>query len=193
MAWIDFQEEGHVYTVDGKVVPSVTQVLEPLYDWSGIPRRVLEVAAERGKAVHKACELHALGTLDESSLDEEVAAYLNGYKKFLADTGFKPERVEEVIYSAEGGYAGTSDLTGRLRRKNLLVDIKSGVMSPVTGAQTSAYAKAITDAHGDKFAGRYGLYLRPNDYRFVLYDDPTDWLVFRSCLNLWRWRQRHGI
>lgn len=192
MSWLDFDEAGHVYRVDGRVIPSVTQILEPLYDWSGIPRPILQAAAERGAAVHKACELYDLELLDESSLDDEVAAYLEGWKRFREDTGFIPERVEARVYSARWGYAGTVDRTGRLKRKHILLDIKSGQVSPVTGPQTAAYAEALTEMSGDKFVARYGLYLRPNDYRLVPYDTPTDWLVFQSALNLATWRKNNA-
>jgi len=193
MSYVDFLGAGHRYLVDGREVPSVTQVLEPLYDWSGIPSAVLQEAAARGTAVHKACELHDLEVLDESSLDADIAAYLDGWKRFLADTHFRIERVEARVHSPTYDYAGTTDRTGRLGRNSTVLDIKSGVMTPVTGPQTAAYERALTEQTGAKFSRRYGVYLRPNDYRLIRYDASTDWLIFQSARNLNTWRQNHGI
>lgn len=194
MSYIDFKPEGHEYRVGGRQVPSVTQILEPLYEWSGIPLATMIQAAERGTAVHRATELYDFGILDEESLDEETAAYLEGYRKFLADTHFTPERVEHKIFSTEHDYAGTLDRTGIMgRHKNVLIDLKSGVVTPVTGPQTAAYAQALSERSGERVSRRYGLYLRPYEYRLVRYDDKLDWYVFRSALNLKRWRQNHGI
>jgi len=192
MSYVDFIPDDHRYEVDGRVVPSVTQILAPLYDWSGVPPEVLARAAERGTAVHKACELYDLEILDEDGLDAEVASYLAGWKKFLVDTGFKVERVEVRVYSPTHEYAGTTDRTGRLGRNSVLLDLKSGVITPVTGPQTAAYEKALTEQTGAKFSRRYGLYLRPGDYRLIRYDTTTDWLVFQAARNLMTWRQNHG-
>ena len=55
----------HIYRFDGQRVPSVTQILEPLIDYSGVPNGVLQYAADRGTAVHLATEFYDDGDLDE--------------------------------------------------------------------------------------------------------------------------------
>lgn len=189
---IEFDPDTHTYRVDGAVVPSVTQILAPLHDFAGIPADVLDNAADRGTAVHKATELYDLELLDEESLDDEVAAYLEGYRRFRADTGFEPERVETRVHSARYGYAGTLDRTGRLGRRKVLIDIKSGAQSPVTGPQTAAYQQALEEMTGAKVSRRYGLYLSPGDYRLVPYDERSDWHVFVSALSVFNFMRRHG-
>jgi hypothetical protein len=45
---IEFEPAGHEYKLGGRVVPSVSQVLEPLAMLDGIPEKVLEEARIRG-------------------------------------------------------------------------------------------------------------------------------------------------
>ena len=68
-----FDEEAHRYELDGRYIPNVTSIIKPLSTLDRVPAEVLARAAERGKAVHKACELHLLGDLDETTLDDEIA------------------------------------------------------------------------------------------------------------------------
>src|SRR5262245_30523239 len=45
---IDFDAAHHAYSIDGKPVPSVTQVLAPQNDWSHVDAWALEAAAALG-------------------------------------------------------------------------------------------------------------------------------------------------
>jgi len=189
---IYFDEDSHVYTdASGQRVYSVTQILEPLYDFSKISKEALDNASERGTIVHKACEMLDLGTLDEQSLDEEIQQYLSGYKKFLSESGFRVDRIEQVVFNETMGYCGTLDRTGKLGRSNVLVDIKSGMKSPVTGPQTAAYSEALTSMVGGTISKRFGLYIKPNDYKLIPYTETNDWRVFRACLDVHNWRKNN--
>ena len=55
---IEFDEEKHIYTVDGVRMPSVTEILAPITAKTDgeISKEVLRMAADRGTIVHKACE-----------------------------------------------------------------------------------------------------------------------------------------
>ena len=55
---LEYIDETHTYLFDGVVVPSVTQLLQKKFGnkYDGIPKAVLERAAERGTALHKAIE-----------------------------------------------------------------------------------------------------------------------------------------
>ena len=54
-----FQMESHTYTLDEKKLHGVTDIVKWVFDetYDGIPADVLKRAAERGTAVHTACEL----------------------------------------------------------------------------------------------------------------------------------------
>ena len=86
---LTFEEEGHRYTLDGRQVPSVTQILKPLDCFENVPPDLLERARELGSHVHLACHLDNRGDLDEESLDQEIWPYLTQYRRFRADCGWK--------------------------------------------------------------------------------------------------------
>ena len=55
---LEYIDDTHIYLFDGVVVPSVTQLLQKKFGskYDGIPKNVLERAAERGTALHNAIE-----------------------------------------------------------------------------------------------------------------------------------------
>ena len=108
---LEFNEERHEYRLDGKIVPSVTQILRPLMDFSGIPPDVLEHKRQIGTAVHKAIELDLLGELDETSVAPALAPYFGAWRDFKSEFGVKDGTTTEYrVCSKIHGYAGTVDL-----------------------------------------------------------------------------------
>ena len=51
---VGFDEEHHIYTIDGVRIPSVTTVIDGLVDSSMIPPLQLKWSAHRGSAAHRA-------------------------------------------------------------------------------------------------------------------------------------------
>jgi len=106
---LDFDSEHHIFTDrHGKNPPSVTQVLSkakmtPSYDWVD-PWYML-----RGSHTHKATELHDNGTLDESTVDEEIAPYLAAYRKFRKEWSGKIVEAEYHLWHPTYKYAGIVD------------------------------------------------------------------------------------
>jgi hypothetical protein len=84
---LQFNPVTHTYAWGGQHVPSVTQILRPLVDYSSIPEHVLEIARDRGTRVHKATELDDAGTLDMDSVTEDIAGYLRAWQQFKRDRG----------------------------------------------------------------------------------------------------------
>lgn len=189
---IQFDEAKHEYRLEGALLPSVTQILEPLVDFSGIPSAVLNRARERGTAVHRACELYLLGDLDEASLDEEIAPYYYQFRRFLRESGFRAHQSEMLVWSERYRYAGTLDLAGDLRKRLVLIDIKTPITMPrSTGPQTAAYEAAYREREGidpRKKIRRFGLKLRPEKYELVPFDSERDMSVFLSMLTVHRWK-----
>jgi len=195
---LQFNDERHEYRLNGRIVPSVTDVLEPLEMLDGIPWATLEAARIFGQHVHLACHYHNTGELEWATLDDRLAAYARGYLKFLADTAFVVLASEERVASVKCGYAGTLDLRGIFdrgkRRRQAVIDIKSTATLPRTvGPQTAGYENAYRETSGDKGAlDRYCLHLGPDDYRLVSLTDGRgvqDLSIFISALNIHRWRQ----
>ena len=95
MSALVFNEDRHEYSLDGQRLPSVTQLLAPLVDYSKVPKDVLERAQQLGTAVHRMTELFDNDDLDEDSLSDELRPYLAGWIKFRAECQFEPERISE--------------------------------------------------------------------------------------------------
>jgi hypothetical protein len=107
---VAFEKEGHVYTANGVIVPSITQILtaEGFIDTTHYD----EWSRDKGSMVHLACHYDITNELDEESLDDEIRPYLYAFRKFLAQSGFKVERSEVPGINTTYGYAGTPDLVG---------------------------------------------------------------------------------
>jgi hypothetical protein len=191
-AALEFEPIAHAYTLNGKKVPGVSAVLQPLLKFDDIPEHVLEQARLRGQHVHEACHLHTVGGLVWDSLEDDVAAYVRGYLKFQAEAGFITLASEVRVASVKYRFAGTLDLYGIFKRGEAMVDMKATAVLPRTvGPQTAAYKQALEETTGQKSKRRYCLHLKPDAYKLVeVTDGPglQDWTVFLSALNIFRWR-----
>lgn len=186
----------HTYRLDGEVVPSVTQILAPLYSFDRIPPDVLERKSAIGVAVHSATELIDIDDLDESTVDPAIVGYLDAYRQFLADE--QPEWIysEQQFAHRIWRFAGTLDRFGRMRDGLAMLDLKTvAELSPAVGPQTAAY-EFLRQHHDEdeSSAARFALQLKPNG-RYVLqqYRDADDARVFASLLSVHHWRSKHGI
>lgn len=186
---IAFDENLHRYWIEGQPVPSVTQVLDELEDFSRVDPEILERARQFGQAVHSVTELYDAGDLDWATLDPHLVPYLTGYLRFLQDTGAEPLHRELWVGSRRYGFAGTLDGVYRLRRAHVLIDIKSGAVPRTVGLQTAAYQHAAHEAYGIQVRRRYCLQLKPDDYRLIPCVGAQDFSTFISALNLKNWKE----
>ena len=68
----------------------------------------------RGTAVHKCIEYHETGVLNEESLDQQLAPYLDAWLAFKRDSGWAASLDPELLVAhAEMGYATAIDQCGR--------------------------------------------------------------------------------
>jgi hypothetical protein len=197
---LTFDEARHEYRFNGELIPSVTGVLKPLVDYSGIHPDVLKRASELGTLVHKTTELYDEGVLDEDDLDPILRPYLDGWKLFRHEVGFVPDTIEKRMYHPTFRYCGTSDRTGAIRGHKAVVDIKKMMtLGPVIGPQLAAY-KEMHNLEGAGIEKRFALGLRPDGtYRLQEFADPSDLPCFMSLLTMMRaqetinnWRAKHG-
>jgi hypothetical protein len=201
MGAIEFNEERHEYTLDGRLLPNVTRILAPLTDIHTMPRDRVEFARQRGQAVHLGTALDDCGTLDPASVDPQLTGYLAAWRLFRHESGFVPRNIEYRVAHALYGYAGTEDRDGRMRITPPgaldLIDIKAtaDIYQKVVGPQTAAYAKALQaqDPTTPLSIMRWAVQLRPDGtYRLHPCTDPNDFNVFLAALTLYQWREKHG-
>ncbi len=196
---LHFDEATHTYTIGTRVIPNVTRVLSGLVDYSKIPPDTLELARQRGVAVHKMVELDAKGILDEPSLPEWMKPVLARWRQFVADTGFRGMASEHRVHHRQYGYAGTLDLAGFFGDQMVFIDIKRSLLAgPVIGMQLAAYQEAFESQCGDVesslqagSAKRYALRLNENGpYRLEPYPRKSDFTDFLTCLAYYRLKEQ---
>ncbi|HRR41147.1 MAG TPA: hypothetical protein P5244_07945, partial [Syntrophales bacterium] len=128
-----YDPDKHLYFVDGRLMPSVTQILsaEGFVD----PTWFTVTGAERGTVVHELTRLHDEADLDEASVDPDLDGYLEAWKRFLSDSGILVIRVEQPFASSKYGYCGTPDRIVRFPRdpRLAIIDVKTGHVEPWVG------------------------------------------------------------
>lgn len=193
---LTFDEPSHTYRVDGRVVPSVTQLLGTLQDWQGVPPSVLEAKAELGRCVHKACELDDADDLDEESIDPVVLGYLQGWRKFKRETGALILQSERQLANRLLGFAGTLDRVAELLAVSAgdrwLIDIKSSsTLAPWVGVQLAGY-RLLLESNGERVDRLAAVQLLPDGtYRIERYGHPDDVRCFMSLLAVHHWRTKN--
>ena len=191
-----FDEPTHTYTLGTQVLPSVTQVLQPLQDFSMITPAVLEHARNRGVAVHRCVQLDIKNDLVEESVSPEIAGYLAAWRKFrsecqIAEADFgEPER---PLFHPALKFAGTPDVPLYLNGRWAVLDIKTAAgLGSTWPIQTAAYQELInvnTKKLEHIIRDRYSLRLREDGaYRLEQYKDRGDWGVFQAALILHQWK-----
>jgi len=174
-----------VYRYGGRVVPSVTQVLSIISanDFTYVDEDVLERSRSLGKHVHAMIDLDNKGELDEDALDPKLAPYLDQWRHFLSESGFKVIGSEQQVYHKLLDYAGTCDtLIGQ--GTSWVLDIKTSATLPkkTVGPQLAAYQAALEP----RPRRRLCLMLTSHNYRLHECKDLKDFALFQSCLNIWR-------
>lgn len=189
-----FDSAGHLYTLDGRALPSVTQVLGLLHNFDSIPWAVLEKARLRGERVHQCVNAYNRGAYEDRDFPEDVAPYLDGWAEFLKDTGAVVIQSEQPVYHKTLLYAGTPDcvLAWKNDRTLLLPDIKATFeVPPTVGAQTAAYAEAYKTMQPARIRiERACIHLTPDGYKLHPRNDPADWSLFLSTLNVFRFLEK---
>lgn len=183
---LEFDAEHHIYRYEGRIVPGVTSVLEPLQMLQGVPWAVLEAAREFGNHVHLACHLWNKGVLDVTALDPALIPYLRDWQLFIKETGFEVATSETPVYHKQMKYAGTPDSVGNMRGTSWIVDIKSGVVPCTVGPQLAAYQQA-SDPRPRR---RLCVQLTGSGYKLHEQKDLADFHTFTSALNVYRFLQK---
>ena len=183
------RSEDHIYTVDGKTLPSVTQILAIADPYKYVNKILLEKAAKFGVAVHRMIELFNRNRLNMDSLNVALVPYLEAWKKFIDETGFQIIE-SEVMVSSSWGYAGTLDCVGYLHNRLVELDIKAtATVLKLTALQLAAYQKAFEETFEKTIEQRISIQLKPCDYGLTSYANKNDFLIFINFLNVYRWLQ----
>ena len=196
---LQFDEKTHRYFVGGRASLSVTQILEVagITDFSIVNKDLLDRASKFGQAVHRATELHDLGTLDKSSLDEPLVPYLEAWKKFCHDEISEFLEIEVPIWSKRFSFAGKPDRVAFDKRRRLILpDIKtSRELSSSVKLQTAGYQIGWEEQESPaKIARRVGVLLQEDgNYYSEEFTDRSDKDDFIACARVAAFKMRNGL
>lgn len=191
---LTFDEATHVYQIDGRTVPSVTQVI-----WAIFPSwRVSQWHLDRGTATHKACELYDLGTLDLTTVDPEVEPRLEAWIKFRKQYPCRILGIERMLGDAHWQYAGKIDRVLGVDDWTVVADLKNS-LSPQVFLQLGAYFRLLRvnkECGGNKTKGMAVELRDDGQYRCQCLT-PGDLhrmeSTFLSALNCYRFMMDNGM
>lgn len=190
MGKLIFFDDKHQYEVGGEILPSVSEILQPLsraiYD--DIPQYTLDQAADRGKRVHAATE--NLDRYGEVKIDIDIQPYVEAYIKWRKEYDPQWTRIEYACYHPEMMYAGTLDRYGTIRGEQYIVDIKttSTLHTARETAQLNGYQK-LAEANGLKVDKRAILQLK-KDGTFKWKPIDEDDSLFMACYTIYKATQK---
>lgn len=188
---LTFDEESHIYWVNGGRIPSVTHIINEFFPFEG-----QGLAADRGrdfgKAVHMAISLEVKGLLNPATVDPALQPYLNQFWSFLCAYNILTTqcKTEVILYSKKHNFAGTIDLV-----ENLIVEIKTGAVESKHKLQLVAYENLWNENNPkNKIKNSVLIYLDGSDNapKIVGYN-PEDWGCFLSLLNIHNWKRKENL
>ena len=165
---LEFVDDGHIYLVDGEIVPSITQILKCKHSdkYSDVASSVLARAAEKGIALHNAIEdYNNFGT--ESDLPEfRNFLFLKKQYKFEV---LESERPLILFYDGKPVAAGRCDMVINMDGKLGLADIKrtSALDKIYLADQLNLYRLAMKQSFGFEADFLRGIHLREDVRKFV--------------------------
>ncbi|RZV39871.1 MAG: hypothetical protein EVJ48_02820 [Candidatus Acidulodesulfobacterium acidiphilum] len=178
-----FDKENHLYYWEGRLVPSVTEILKK----SGIidDRFFKPGSAEKGTRIHELCEQIA-----KREEPDEENGYTKAFRKFLEDTKIEPAEVETSYYS-ELDFAGTMDIIALFRGELVIIDIKTGAYQEWWPLQLAGYSMLI----GNNDIRRFSLEIKNTEkYKFTEYKNrEEDAAGFMSALETYNQLYRGGF
>ena len=198
----EFNPETHIYKNDGRVLPSVTQILKQV----GVvdDTYYTDESANFGTYGHSVLKLALCNNLE--SYDPAIESWAIGIIKFIAEQKPIPFKnmviencTEKMVH--DDRFAGTLDFVGNINKfptRPCVLDWKfwsaanKNVLA-LAGLQTAAYAYLFKKEIGLKpLAIKRGVvHFSQNNYRIYELNDPADEPTFMSALNLVTWKGQH--
>lgn len=189
-AKVEYDDEKHEYKLNGKVVPSVTQIIKRL---GFISDRYTADGATRGTYIAQATELDDSGELDYEALDERLRPYVDAWRKFKAESRFVVAGSEKIVYrdTVPLAYAGRIDRLGKMPPtkaspiEDWVIDIKTGDPACWHPLQITGYAVCLPTAHR-----RGVVYLRDNgNYTLSEVVSPMTYGIWLACCQVYAYME----
>ncbi len=125
MPQFEFLEKDHSYFISGVKVPSVSEVISPLSDFSSVHPAIMKQACEFGSNVHETVRLFLNGELDEDNLDPHLSNVLGQFIQwdiFSNHDNCGDWIIEKPSFHPSLKYGGTPDI---VCPGDFILDVKS--------------------------------------------------------------------
>ena len=165
---LEYFDDGHLYLVDGCIVPSITQLLKAKFPdmYKGVPEGMLNRASEEGTRLHDAIE--RLCTEGESEEMKEVENFLFLKKKYNFEV--LENEVPVILFDGDKPIAaGRLDLVLKMGDKLVGADIKrtAKLNKEYVGLQLNLYRIAYRQCYGKEWKELRAVHLREDTRKFV--------------------------
>ena len=186
-----YNEETRIHTLNGKIIPSVSNIVEPLsMDYSKVHPGKLARKKDLGIAFHECIRLFLADDLDEDSIDEELIIPMRQFKEFWTDDEFKGlpsvtiTAIEQPFCNEKLKYCGKPDLV----TEDAIYDWKLRKYDPIADPlRMAGYAGLISDFPPKrKIVVEFSL---DAGYRVHDADKKQAWPMFRKLLD-WYWKKQ---
>ena len=176
----------HEYAIDGRPMPSVTQILGDLFPmWN-----CAEWYLERGSAVHACYEMLAKGIA--FNCDPICQPYVEGWVKWRQALDPFFLTMETMVASKNHQYAGRYDCAAQIGGIVTLIDYKA-CKSATVGLQLAAYSLAWEEMGNMKINNGMGVIIDDSGKwsieRYDLKKLRNEWIICRSFFAI---KQRMG-
>lgn len=168
---IEFIEEGHIYLMDGVIIPSVSEILHFIFPnkYTGIDKEILDKKAEYGSKIHEAIECIEQGkTLPELDSIQEFS--INQYQRLKEKNNIEVIAQEQMIHFKDK-YCGRFDMTAKVNGFYSLCDIKTTATldKEYLSWQLSFYELAFVSMYGmSPFEKLYAIWLPKKEFGEVV-------------------------
>lgn len=193
---LSFDEESHSYRLGDLQLTSVTQVLAQTGLAQFDAPWFTEAIKARGTYLHQAIALECEGDLDDDTLDEQLRGGVDGWRKFMADTGAKIEFGEQMLCDPDLRVAGRLDYIITMpdprdpaRTIRVLLDVKHALY-PCAAIQLAAYVDMATALYDHPVYFRRAALVLPGDGSYSLhhFTDALDRATWHAAVRILNWR-----
>lgn len=150
MSELKFNEEKHIYELDGIELPSVSKILQQTGISPNLDGIIDPKYAEEGTRIH--AEIEAWFKNEEAEITPAVSQVIGCFANFRIAT----QECEVMLHSEKYKYAGRPDFVAETDKGRIIVDFKSGKMQKEAVAwQLSLYAQAYEEQESKSIDGVY--------------------------------------
>ena len=190
---IEFNEKDHIYTKNGIVLPSVTQIMQPLYEqvYGKADMNASDNGKSKGKEIHRAIDDYCeFGMID---ISEEYKPYLENFIRYIDEHQYEIVASEVMLYHPVYNYAGTIDIIVTDKKGEYgMIDNKTGdLQAKLHAVQLQAYTDMWSANKMPEIAFKVALGLSDKGYKEHRYDkyDTKAKSVFDACYKIYKYRK----